>query len=62
MNINYTKNGEQIQSIKIVYPNVEIMIVVPITKGMEIIKSIRVCLISQMNFDYKENDGKKGFS
>ena len=31
-------------------------------KKMEIIMSIQVCLISQMNFDYKENGGKKSFS
>ena len=37
------------------------MIVVPITKRMEIIRSIQVCLISWMNFDYKENGRKKGF-
>ena len=30
------------------------MIVVSITKGMEIIMSIQVCLISRVNFDYKE--------
>ena len=49
----------QIQGINILYPNVENMIVVLITKKMEIITSIQVCLISWMNFDYKENDGKK---
>ena len=31
----------------------------PITKRMEIIMNIQVCLISQMNFDYKEIAGKK---
>ena len=51
----------QIQSINIMYPNVENMIVMPITKRMEIIMSIQVCLISWMNFDYKENGGKKAF-
>ena len=35
----------QIQSIYIVYPNVENMIIVPITKTMEIITSIQVYLI-----------------
>ena len=35
------------------------MIVLPITKRKVIIISIQVCLISQMNFDYKENGGKK---
>ena len=34
----------------------------PITKRMEIIRSIPVCLISWMNFDYKENGRKKNFS
>ena len=43
------------------YPNVESMIVVPITKIMEIILNIQVYLISQMNFDYEENGGKKLF-
>ena len=51
----------QIQGSNIVYPNVENMIVMPITKRMEIIMSIQVCLISWMNFDYKENGGKKAF-
>ena len=37
------------------------MIVVPITKRVEIVMSIQVCLISQMNFDYEENGGKKAF-
>ena len=37
------------------------MIVVPITKRMESIMSIQVCLISWMNLDCKENDGKMGF-
>ena len=41
------------------YPNEGNMIVVPITKGMEIIISIQVCLISRINFDYKEISGKK---
>ena len=40
----------------------ENMIVVPITKKMEIIMSIQVCLISGMNINYKENGGKKRFS
>ena len=52
----------QIQSVNIVYPNMENKIVVPITKEIEIIMSIQVCLISRMNFDYKENGGKKSFS
>ena len=44
------------------YPNAENMIVVPMRNGMEIIMSIQVCHISQMDFDYKENSGKKSFS
>ena len=43
------------------YPIEENMIVVPITKRMEIATSIKICLISQMNFDYKENGRKKVF-
>ena len=41
--------------------NVENVIVVPIAKGMEIIISMQVCLTSRINFDYKENGGKKNF-
>ena len=37
----------QIQSINITYPNVKNMIVVPITKRMEINKSVQVCPISR---------------
>ena len=44
------------------HPKVENMIVVPITKKIEIIISKQVCLISRMNFDLRENNGKKGFS
>ena len=51
----------QIQSISIVYPNMDNMIVVPITKRVEIVMGIQVCLISQMNFDYEENGEKKAF-
>ena len=47
----------QIQSINIMYPNVENKIVTPISKRVEIIISIHVCLISWINFDYKENGG-----
>ena len=43
------------------YPNMQTIIVVPITKRIDIIMRIEVCLISQINFDYKENDGKKAF-
>ena len=51
----------QNQSINIMYPNEENKIVVPITKGIGIVMSIQVCLISRINFDYKENAGKKAF-
>ena len=66
MNFDYEENGEkkallQFQSINIMYPNMRNMIVMPITKRTEIIMSIQVCLISWMNFDYKENGGKKAF-
>ena len=37
-------------------------IVVLISKRMEIIMSMQVFLASWMNFDYKENRGKKSFS
>ena len=49
----------QIQSINIAYPNAENMIVVPIIKRIEIVMSIQIYLISQINFDYEENVGKK---
>ena len=51
----------QIQSSSIMYPNVENMIVMLITKRMEIIMSVQGCLFSRMAFDYKENGGKKAF-
>ena len=51
----------QIQIINIMYPNLENKIVMPRTKRMEIIISIQVYLLSQMNFDYTENGGKKAF-
>ena len=51
----------QIQSINIIYPNVENMIAMPITKKTEIVTGIQVCLILWMNFDYKKNGGKKAF-
>ena len=51
-----------IQGINIMNPNEENMIVVPITKRMEIITSIQVCLISCMKNTHKENGGKKSFS
>ena len=43
-------------------PNEEDMIVMPITKRMEFIISIQVSIISQMNFDYNENGGRKRLS
>ena len=48
----------QIQCIKIVHRNIENKVVV-LAKRMEIIISIQACLISRMNFNYKENGGKK---
>ena len=50
MNFDYTKNGGgklflQIESINTMYPNEENMIIVPITRRMEIVMSIQVCLI-----------------
>ena len=49
----------QIQSIDIVHPNVENMIIVPITKRMKVIVGIQICLVSRINFDYNDNGGKK---
>ena len=43
------------------YSNVENMIAMPITKRMEIAMGIQLCHVSWMNFDYKENGGKKAF-
>ena len=43
------------------HPNVENMIVAPIIERMDIIMSIEVCLISRMNFDYKEMGERKAF-
>ena len=51
----------QIQSINVMYPNEENTNVVPITKGVEIIMSIQVCLTSSMNINFKKNGGKKSF-
>ena len=51
----------QIQSINIVYPSKDKMIVVPIVNRIEIITSIQVCLILWMNINYKENGEKKTF-
>ena len=63
MNFDYLENGGkkvflQIQGIKIMYPNKENMILAHITKRIEIIMTIQVSLISWMNMNYKENDGK----
>ena len=44
------------------YPDVENMTLVPLTKRMGIIVSIHVSFISQMILDYRENYGKKSFS
>ena len=52
----------QIQSFNIMYPNGQNMIVMPITIRMEIITSIKVCSISQVNINYKENGEKESFS
>ena len=52
----------EIQSINIMYPNVENLVVVPKMKRMEIIMSIQVCLISRMNINYSKNGGNKSFS
>ena len=44
------------------YPNMANKIAAPIKTEMGIIMNIQICLISQLNLDYKENSGKKGFS
>ena len=51
----------QIQCINILYPNVENMIAMLITKRTKIVMGIQVCLILWMNFNYKENGQKKAF-
>ena len=51
----------QIQSISIMYPNVENMIVMRIIRRIEIVISIQLYLISWINFDYMENGGKYAF-
>ena len=66
INFNYMKNGGKKAflvnpKINIMYPKVGNIIVVPITKRMQINMSIHVCLISRMKFDHKENGGKKAF-
>ena len=67
MNFDYKENGKkklflEIQSINVIYPNEERMIVMPITEGMGFITSIPACLILWMNFDSKENGGKRSYS
>ena len=66
MKFDYKKMVErklffQIQSINILNPYEEKIIVVPIMKRMEIVMSIQVCPVSWVNFDYEENGGKKAF-
>ena len=66
MNFDHNKNGQKKAVLanpksNIRYPKVENMIVMPITKRMEMNMSIQVCLILRMNFDQKENGGKKAF-
>ena len=43
------------------HPKVKNMIVVPNHKKVEIFIRIQICLISWMNFNYKESGGKKAF-
>ena len=50
------------QSVNIMHPNEENIIVVPITKKIEIILSIDVCPILRVNINNKDNGGKKNFS
>ena len=51
----------QIQSINIVYPNMKNMIAMPLAKRMEIVMGVHVCLISRMNFNYKEIGERNAF-
>ena len=51
----------QNQSINIRYLVEDNVFMVPITTIMKIILRIQVCLIGWINFDYKENGGKKAF-
>ena len=50
------------QNIDMVYSNKENVFIVPMTKKMKIIMRILVCPIWGMNFDSKENGGRKRFS
>ena len=66
MNTDYKENGGKKAfpanpKHQILYPNVKNMIAMPITKRMKIIIGVQVYLISRMNYDYKENGGKKAF-
>ena len=65
MNFNNKENGGKNAFLAnpkhLVYPNMENMIVMPITKRMEIIISIQVCLLSRLNFDYTKKGGKNAF-
>ena len=51
----------QIQSINITYRNKENMIVVPLTKRIEVIIGLQVCLFSQMSFDIRIMVERKAF-
>ena len=66
MNFDNKENGRNKAfhtnpSINIMKRNMENMIVMPITKLMEIITSIQACLLSRMNFDNMKNGGNKAF-
>ena len=67
MNFDYKENGVkksfscQTKASNIVYPNVENMIVVPITKRMEIVTSIQVCIISRMPLILRKMVERKAF-
>ena len=51
----------KIQSINIIYPNVENVIIAPITKRIEIIMTIQVCFISHMNLKIRKMVERKAF-
>ena len=59
MNLDYKENGA---NPNIMYTNEGNKIVVPITKGIEIIKSFQVYPISRIDINYKQYSGKKNFS
>ena len=52
----------QAQSINTMYSNEKNMIALPITKRMQTMMSVPVCLIPWMNINYKENGGMNSFS